>query len=242
MNDWNNVLKVSGDHFDVQAIGLKYENSADSQVVIKVEKFAFGKNTEKAEQNNEVYTFIPQMTGNTIYLPTRLSIPSNAPYRCQNVRVTIYMPNHKTLVVTKELRKKLKYRFRANGREFNVTTNGISKDKVIHFGDHQGRITFSNDDDDEEFWDTESEIISTDDKERAREIKEEIKNSTREAKEQLKESQREAKQQIEEAKQELERNKREADRQMEEAQRKLKEANDEAQRKLEEAQRRLEEK
>lgn len=233
MNDWNNVLSVKGDHFDVKAIGLHYESSSDSLVTVKVEKFAFGKNSEKAELNNDVYTFQPEMIGNTIYLPTHLTLPSNIPYRCQNVRVTVYIPNHKTLIVTKELRKKLKYRFRANHNEFNVSTSGTSKDKVIRFDENHHHITISTEDDDDETWSfDEDKTKKEEEKQKLRELKEEIRSTNREAKEQLNESKRQAEQQLEEAK-------RDAKLRIEEAERNLKQANEEAQRKLEEAQRKL---
>lgn len=224
-SNFNDVINITTTDIDIKGVDLRCKASGADSAYMVVRRYSFGKNAEDANQNAEVFSFEPRIEGNTIYLPNSIHFPKNRAYRGQNVRVTIYVPTTKTVIISEDLKKQLKYRFNANKRGFYVSSRDFDEDDdMIHFGKHKGfNITIDEDDENDD-------VIRMKDREKA-EIQEEINENIQDANVEL-----------EEAKRNLEDSKREAQRQIEDAQKELDRAQKEAQRKLDEANRKLESK
>jgi F0F1-type ATP synthase membrane subunit b/b' len=229
LNQFDRILEKSGTENKIKAVRLKYKKTDDTTFTIEIEKSAFGKNRQVASDNAMLASYETNLVGNTLYLPSMMAVSNTLPYHFQNVKVTIYVPKNKTLIISENLKKQLSHSIRTNHKNFEYhyeSSNDADDDEIIRFGDG-----------------TDENIIRINDKTIT--IDDATDDDKREAKEILNEAQRDAQQQIDEAKRELEQSSNEAKRQLDEAQRVAQQTIDEAKRNLEEskreAQRKIEE-
>jgi phage shock protein C len=228
LNQFDRILEKSATENKIKAVRLKYKKTDDTTFTIEIEKSAFGKNRQVASDNAMLASYETSLVGNTLYLPSMLSVRNTLPYHFQNVKVTIYVPKNKTLIISENLKKQLSHSIRTNHKNFEYhyeSWNETDIDEIIRFDGSDNNIIRIND-----------KTITIDDG---------SDDDKREAKEILNEAQRDAQQQIDEAKRELEQSNNDAKRQLDEAQREAQLKIDEAKRNLEEskreAQRKIEE-
>lgn len=233
-NNFGNIIEKGATENTIKAVRVKYKESKDSSFYIEVEQTAFGGNREKADRNCEVFSYSPIIENNTIKLPSNISISNKIPYRLQNVKVTIYVPKNKTLIVSKELKKELSFTFNAghNGIYFRNKDKEHYEDEIINFGNYSQNgttITTITDDDGTIIKQTTTTDNETDidDKNEAIRI----------AQENLKEAQRQSSEQLKDAQRELENSQLESQRALQEAQRESERTIREAQKELEKASR-----
>ena len=145
-NNFGNIIEKGSTENTIKAVRVKYKESKDSSFYIEIEQTAFGGNREKADHNCAVFSYNPVIENNTIKLPTTISISNKIPYRLQNVKVTIFVPKGKTLIVRKELKKELSFTFNAghNGIYFSNKDKENYRDEIINFGtDSQNETTIT---------------------------------------------------------------------------------------------------
>lgn len=220
LNQFDRILEKSGTENKIKAVRLKYKKTDDTTFTIEIEKSAFGKNRQVASDNAMLASYETSLVGNTLYLPSMLRVRNTLPYHFQNVKVTIYVPKNKTLIISENLKKQLSHSIRTNHKNFEYhyeSSNETDDDEIIRFDGSDNNIIRIND-----------KTITIDDG---------SDDDKREAKEILNEAQRDAQQQIDEAKRELEQSNNEAKRQLEDAQREAQQKIDEAKRNLEESKR-----
>lgn len=233
LNDIGNIIEEKESRNDIKAIRVKYKESADTSFYAEIEQTAFGRNSEKADANANIFKYIPVVENNIIKIPTAISLSNKIPYRLQNVKVTFYVPKGKTLIVDKELKKALSHSFKASNNSFNFhfDDDNNRNDEVINFGtDAQINNTITITDDDgtiiKQTTTSENET-DFDNKNEAIKI----------AQENLKVAQRESERTLREAQKELENSQRESQRALQEAQRESQRTLREAQKELEKASR-----
>ncbi len=224
MNQFDHILERTASENNLKAVRLKYKKTDDTCFSIEIERSAFGSNRHEAADNAMAAIYETNLVGNTLYLPTMVSVTNKMPYHFQNVKVTIFVPKNKTLIVSENLRKQLSHSIRTNHKNFEYhseSLNDVKKDEVITFGKDEHTITINDN------------TIRFDDSD---------EDSKKEAKEILNDAQRDAQQQIDEAKRDLEQSNREAQRQMDDAKREAQQKFDEAKRQMDEAKREAQQK
>lgn len=220
LGDLQQVVNINASMVEIKAIKLRYKEGSDTTTTLTIERFARGKNNEEVLNNIDLISYEPRIEGNTIYLPSKFNFPKNHPYRFQRVRITVYLPKNKVLIVSEELKKQLKYRLNVNENGINISSSDNTKREVIHFGNRTTTITTNWDDENDQ------EVIRINRQQEVEQSKQDLKEQLREAEDQLKEAQRR-----------VEDSKRETQRQMDDAQRELEKAQQKVQRQIEEAKR-----
>ncbi len=226
LNQFDRILEKGSTENKIKAVRLKYKKSDDTTFSIEIEKSAFGHNREEAGDHATSVEYETRLVGNTLYLPSMLSVSNKIPYHFQNVKVTIYVPRNKTLIISEKMKRQLSYSIRTNHKGFEYhadSSNETEDDDVITAGKDLEKSTIRIND----------RTITIDDA---------LQDQKKEAKQMLNEAQRDAQQQIDEAKRDLDQSTREAQRNLEEAQREAKQKIDEAQRTLEQSKREAQQK
>jgi len=230
LNQMNYLLEKTPTSNNIKAVRLKYKKSDDTTFSVEIEKSAFGRNRIDADKNAMSTSYETNLIGNTLYLGSVLGVSNQLPYHFQNVKVTIYVPKNKTLVVSERLKKQLKHSIRTNNKNFyynSQSTKEIENDDIIQFENDANENTITIDDNTIRFEEDDSKREAKqimDDAQREaqlkiEEAKRELDESNREAQQQIEDSKREAQLKIEEAKRNLEESKREAQLKIEEAKR-----------------------
>lgn len=174
-NDFNNIITMKQHDIDIKGVDFRCKASGSDSTYIEVRRYSFGKNADDANVNASLVTFEPRIENNTIYLPSSINFPKNRAYRGQNIRVTLYVPSNKTVIISEDLKRQLKYRFNANKRGFFVTNDGIDENNdVIRIKKGRG-FNISIDDEDEK-----DDVIRMKDNTK-KEIQEEIQDNIKEA-------------------------------------------------------------
>jgi len=239
-NQFDHLFERTADENNIKAVRLKYKKTDDSVFSVVIERTAFGRNTTIAGENAMLAVYETRIEGNTLYLPSMLSVSNKTPYHFQNIMVTIYVPATKTLIVAEKLKRQLRQSIWINNRNFNVheESDGVGgNDDVITFRKGEGSETSI-------IGDSEIEIDEAADDDTKRKAKEIIRDARQTAEEQINEanraldvSTREAQQQIEETQRELEQSRRDAKQKIDEAKRELELSKREAKQQIEDAKR-----
>lgn len=131
LNQVDKLLRKSGDRNEVKAVRIKYEEAADSNFSIRIDKSSFGSNRQAVVKNieNSLYEYL--IDNNTIYLSPFISYMKSQPYHLQNALVTIYYPKGKTVITSKELRNQLAFTFVANNKNFVITDNEWDEEEFL---------------------------------------------------------------------------------------------------------------
>ena len=225
-NQLDHLLESNQENNYVKAVRFRYKETNDTVFSVEIEKSAFGLNRADADQHATAAVYNLNQQGNTLYLPSRVGISNKLPYHFQNIRVTVYVPKHKTLIVSEGFKKQLKHGIRTTNKSFYYHTNDNDEkdiDEIFTSSEQDNKPSGRNSKSSQSDWDSNDH------------------ETQRETIEQLNEAQREANRQIEEARHELEQSKREVQQQLDEASREAQRKIDEAQRDLERAKRETQE-
>jgi phage shock protein PspC (stress-responsive transcriptional regulator) len=216
-NSLGDVIQINSTDIEVKSVKLRYKQASDTMPKMVIERFSFGSNLEDVNRNIDRIEFNPIVEDNIIYLPAQIKVPTNAAYRCQHVRVTIYIPDSKTLIISEDLKKQMKYRLNANKKGFYISSNNMDEDIEVK-GRKSHTVTVTVEDEGEMDNDTIRipDLLRKDSVQEAVSKREEMEEQLREAEEQVREAQRkledeqrEAQQQLEDAQRELDRIRRE---------------------------------
>lgn len=229
MNQFDQILQRTADLNNLKAVRIKYKQTDEPNFYMEIERSAFGSSRSDAENNADNAIFEPRMDSTTLYLPSMVGVSNKEPYHFQNVKVTIYVPKNRTLVVTEKYRRQLQYTIRTNHQNFHYnmkSSNEVNDDEIVKF-DADGdeievhgaggtiiRIDGNNDVDSKEEATRKFEDAQREAQRKIEDAQRALDESNREAQRNMEESKREAERQIEEAKRQLEDAKREASQQL----------------------------
>lgn len=120
LNQVSNLVHTEGSKHYINGVRLKYKPTDEPDFFVEVEKTSFG--TDKTEADANIYNiqYESLVKDNVLFLPAVLGVSRFQPYHFQNVKVTIYVPRNKTLLVTKEYRKAISKSLRIDKKNFNI--------------------------------------------------------------------------------------------------------------------------
>lgn len=148
---------LSTNEIAIQNIGLSIIKSPDSLFHFEIERSAYGRNTERAKALATPLAFHFQQEGNRIFLPKELLLSSKSPFRGQEIRVTIMIPEGKIFYledVNANSWSRRSYGFRSGHFSFEKETRYYYDESEFYRMDSSGEgISLSPSDRDKESWD-----------------------------------------------------------------------------------------
>lgn len=205
INPFGSIIEKTPGQNHIHGVWVKYKNTDEPNFSMDIEKSAFGKNRFYATEHANATFFDYKIQENNVLLASIIKLNNKNPYHFQNVKVTIYIPKGKTVVVSEQLKKQLKHTFRANHKNFFFnfdSDHDVKEDKVIT--NHETNVDIDvnppQEDDDKQV--EAQEILQK--KEEIQEAAKEMEDKVLEAKRELEDARIKAERKIEEAKKELE--------------------------------------
>ncbi len=129
-NPMNHLMERKEKTNEIHAVQLSYEQSEDSVFVVKIEKSAFANDKMNANQLATSLGYEIRLDGNQLKLASAVSVPNNIPYHFQHVKVTVFVPKNKTLVIAKNLKKELNTSIHIDNHNFNINVDDDDKDEI----------------------------------------------------------------------------------------------------------------
>ncbi|MBL7766372.1 MAG: PspC domain-containing protein [Chitinophagaceae bacterium] len=117
-NDLNDLLIRQKDHHQIRAVQIKYRKTKNPDFSMRIERSAFGNNITSANQHAEMIEFNPQVIDNRLLIPSYLTLSNQFPYHFQHVTMTIFVPEHKTVIVSESLKRQMKHGFHSSDDQF----------------------------------------------------------------------------------------------------------------------------
>ncbi len=226
VNSFDRLLHCTNDGYEIRGVRVRYKYTNDTLFSMAIERSSFGSNRNIASSNADMVNYNYQVVDNTIYLSPMLFVTNKQPYHFQNIKVTIYIPKNKVILVSEDFRRQMNLSVHVSDKhiEYRVEDSddeSDKKDKMIRIGDKQSDTYFAIHPDNS--WSSTDESNSHDAKQlfeeaqrdanlQIEEAKRNLEQTKREVKQTLEASEREANQQIEEAQRNLEQTKREINR------------------------------
>ncbi|MEN9340052.1 MAG: hypothetical protein RIQ62_1364 [Bacteroidota bacterium] len=205
VNSFDRLLHCTKDGFEIRGVRVRYKYTNDSLFSMAVERSAFGSNLNIASSNADMANYDYKVDGNNLFLSPMLFVTNKQAYHFQNIKVTIYIPKNKVILVSEDFRRQMYISVHVSDKhlEYRVEDNDDESDK-------KDNIIRINNDKSEKYSriHPDNSWSNTDE------------SNAHDAKQLFDEAQRDANQQIEETKRNLEQTKREV-KQMLEAQRNL---------------------
>jgi hypothetical protein len=97
---------------------------------VKIEKSAFANDKMNANQLATALGYEIRLDNNQLKLASAVSVPNNIPYHFQHVKVTVFVPRNKTLVIAKNLKKELNTSIHIDKHNFNINVDEDEKDEI----------------------------------------------------------------------------------------------------------------
>lgn len=228
-NKFDELIQRNGNVYQIKGVSFTQKPSKDSSTYLQIEYGAFGPNQQKAFLHTELISYRPNIINNTIQIPTVFNFPASWPYRLQHIRVVLFVPAHKTIIVSKQLKNELNFSFYAGKKGIYIHGNDDDDwDDVIRYNTTNLPQTIIND---------EGVIIhqsSVDEDEKIQQLKDaqddlkevirENEDRLREAKRNLEDAQKSSEQQLQDARNNLEKMQQENERALQQAEQKLKQS------------------
>lgn len=229
MNQFDQILQRTPDLNKLKAVRIKYKQTDEPNFYMEIERSAFGSDRRDAEANAEMANYETRSDSNTLYLPSFVGVSNKKPYHFQNVKVTIYVPKNRKVLVTEKFRRQLQYTIRTNHQNFYYdmkSNNEVNDDQLISFDDDHEVIEVSAPGGTIIRIDDGQDVHAKEDAQRS------IEEAQREAERRIEDAQRNLEEAQREAQRELDQSKRDAERKLEEAKRELEDAKREAKQQL----------
>lgn len=192
INQVNFLMEKTTDYNLIKSVDIHYQESKDSSIYIEIEKSSFGENRGFAFKHATDAVFEYQLDSNILKLPAHVSVTNKEPYYLQNVQVTVYVPEGKTVITAKKYNRQINKNFHSSKRGIYINHHDRNVDEDYIFT-HRSFQMQDQEDQNEKLKDAQEKLKETEEaqleliKEKERELAEAKQKLDQDKSDQLKE-------------------------------------------------------